>query len=221
MVQYGMIINLNQCQGCSICLFACKDEFVGNDWAPYSRAQPDTEYSYYGTDSQPDGVNAGGVAITPGQTWMKDIEIVSGTYPSIKAQYVMLPCMECANAPCMTAATNGAVYRTSNGTVIIDPVLSVGQTQIVDACPYGRIYWNSTLQIPQSCTFCAHRTAAGMNPKCVDSCPMSAITFGDLSNPKSAISVLKASTTTAAFHPEYGTSPNVFYVGLITGTQYQ
>ena len=133
----------------------------------------------------------------------------------------MLPCMECLNAPCIAAATNGAVYRTSNGTVIIDPVKSAGQTQIVDACPYGRIYWNSALSIPQACTFCAHRTAAGLNPKCVDACPITAITFGDLSNSKSAISVLKASTTTSVFHPEYGTSPNVYYIGLITGTEYQ
>ena len=134
----------------------------------------------------------GGVAYTPGQTWMKDKEIVSGTFPNISAIKLMMPCMECQNAPCMAAATGGAVYRRADRIVIIDPVKSVGQTQIVDVCPYGRVYWNSALNIPQSCTFCAHKIDAGQNPKCVDACPLSAITFGDLSNSSSAISKLVA-----------------------------
>ena len=86
MVQYGMIIDITSCQGCSFCLMACKDEFVGNDYAPFSKAQPNTSYSYYGQDAAPNGSNPGGVSVTPGQTWMKDKEIVSGTYPNIQAQ---------------------------------------------------------------------------------------------------------------------------------------
>jgi len=124
MATYGMVIDMTKCQACSLCLFACKDEFTGNDYPPFSKAQPDVTYSYYGQDAEPDGVNPGGATFTPGQTWMKNKEIVSGTYPNIKAKMVMMPCMECQNAPCMTAATNGAIYRTSNGTIIIDPVLS-------------------------------------------------------------------------------------------------
>jgi len=70
---------------------ACKDEYVGNDHAPYSRAQPDTQYAFYGSDAEPDGISQGGVSYTPGQTWMKDKEIVSGTYPGIAATYVYMP----------------------------------------------------------------------------------------------------------------------------------
>ena len=220
MVTYGMVIDLTKCQGCSLCLYACKDEFVGNDYPPFSKAQPDASYAYYGQGAEPDGTSPGGATYTPGQTWMKNKEIVSGTYPNVTAKVVVLPCMECTNAPCLAAATNGAVYRASNGTVIIDPVKSVGQNQIVDACPYGRVYWNSALSIPQACTFCAHRTAAGKNPKCVDTCPMGAITFGDLSDANSPISKLVAGGTTVAHHPEYGTKPNVTYIGMITGTEY-
>ena len=220
MVNYGMVIDITKCQGCSICLMACKDEYVGNDYPPYSKAQPDTLYAFFGQNAEPDGTGQGGVSVVPGQTWMKDKEIVSGTYPNLRAQYVMMPCMECQSAPCLAAATNGAIYRRPDGIIIIDPVKSVGQTQIVDACPYGRIYWNSALNIPQACTFCAHRIDAGLNPKCVDSCPLSAITFGDLSNSSSAISKLVAAGT-VVHHPEYGTKPNVTYIGLITGTEYQ
>jgi len=222
-----MVININQCQGCSDCLFACKDEFVGNDYLPYSKAQPDTEYSYYGTNAAPDGTDTGKVSFTAGQNWMAVKEIVSGAYPNISVAKLALPCQRCTTStgqagspPCVAAAKNGAAYVRPDGIVIIDPVLSVGQTQIQAACPYGRVYWNSALNIPQACTFCAHRIDQGLNPKCVDACPMAAITFGDLSDPTSAIAKLVASGTTAVHHPEYNTSPNVFYIGLITGTEF-
>jgi len=226
MVHYGMVINVNQCQDCSDCLFACKDQFVGNDYPPYSKAQPNTVYGYFGSDAEPDGINPGGVSYAPGQNWMAVKEIVSGTYPSIQAIKIALPCQECTTSsakpgspPCVAAATNGAVYVRPDGIVIIDPAKSVGQTQLVDACPYGRIYWNSQANIPQACTFCAHRIDQGLSPSCVVACPMAAITFGDLDNPSSSISKLVAAGTTV-HHPEYGTSPRVSYIGLITGTEY-
>ena len=43
---------------------------------------------------------------------------------------------------------------------------------------------------------------------------MSAITFGDLDNPSSAIAQLVATGTPQPLHPEYGTSPKVLYIGL-------
>ena len=217
MTRYGMVIDATMCQGCSICLQACKDEYVGNDFLPYSKSQPETQYGFYGTSVAADGVHTGSAWVIPGQTWMKDVEVVSGTYPNLKARYVYMPCMQCDSAPCIAAAQNNAVYRRPDGIVIIDPQLSGGQNQIVDSCPYGQIYWNSALNIPQKCTFCAQNIDVGKNPKCVDSCPLSAITFGDLDDPKSAVSI--AAAKAAAFHPEYGTKPKVTYVGLISGTE--
>jgi len=217
MVRYGMVIDTNRCIGCSVCFGACKDEYVGNDYPPYSMAQPDTQYGYYGEAAQPDGVHPGAAWVIPGQTWMKDVKVVSGTFPNLQARYVYMPCLQCDNAPCMAAATGGAIYKRADGILIIDPVKAVGQSQLVDACPYGQIYWNNALNIPQKCTFCAQNIDAGQNPKCVDSCPLSAITFGDLDDPKSAVSI--AAAKAAVFHPEYGTNPKVTYLGLITGTE--
>jgi len=34
-------INVNRCNGCHSCQIACKDEHVGNDWAPYAKPQPE------------------------------------------------------------------------------------------------------------------------------------------------------------------------------------
>jgi NAD-dependent dihydropyrimidine dehydrogenase PreA subunit len=56
----------------------------------------------------------------------------------------------------MAAAENGAVRKRNDGVVIIDPRLAKGQKQIVDACPYGAIYWNEESRLPQAWPFDAH-----------------------------------------------------------------
>ena len=61
----------------------------------------------------------------------------------------------------MAAAKNGAVRKRDDGIVIIDPKLAKGQKQIVDACPYGAIYWNEESQIPQAWPFDAHLLDGG------------------------------------------------------------
>jgi tetrathionate reductase subunit B len=190
----AFVIDLNRCSGCYRCQISCKDEYVGNDWSPYSKPEPDT-----------------------GQFWMKIVEQERGTIPKVKVTYMHIPCQHCDNAPCIKSATNGAIYKRSDGLVIIDPVKSVGQKQLVAACPYGAIYWNDSLNIPQKCTGCAHivdgnagiPAAYPLNvPRCVDSCHTSAISFGEEADLQSLISKAEV------FHPEYGTTPRVYYLGL-------
>lgn len=92
--------------------------------------------------------------------------------------YVMHRCQHCDNAPCMKAAPD-AVYKREDGLVIIDPVKAEGKRELVDACPYGAIFWNEELSIPQKCTGCAHLVDEGELPHCVDVCPHEALRFGD------------------------------------------
>ena len=214
MTRYGMVIDATACTGCDGCFIACKDEFVGNDFPPYTAAQPDTQYGYYPGATPLNGVESASVWVVHGQNWMKNTEVVRGTFPKVKVTTYPQPCMQCADAPCMNVATDGAVYRRPDGVVVFDPVRSVGQEQIVAACPYGAAYWNPVTKIPQKCTFCVHLVDAGQNPKCVDICHMSAIHFGNLDDPTSNVSKFLASSSAAPLHPEYGTKPQVFYVGL-------
>jgi nitrate reductase beta subunit len=53
-------------------------------------------------------------------------------------------------------AKSGAISKRADGIVIIDPEKSKGQKEIVDACPYGAVYWNEEKQIPQAWIFHAH-----------------------------------------------------------------
>ncbi len=214
MARYGMVIDVGRCIGCSVCVRTCQDEFIGNDYPPYSVAQPEAQYGYYGTSAYPDGTTPTGKAwYKPGHTWMKDVEVVNGKFPNVQMRYVPQPCMECDDPPCVKAAQGGAVYKRPDGIVIIDPTKSSGQKQLVAACPYGRIYWNEDKAIPQMCTFCAHLIDKGQNPKCVDACPLSLITVGDLSDPNSAVS--KLASKSEPLHPEYNAKPKVTYIGLL------
>ncbi len=66
------------------------------------------------------------------------------------------------------------------------------------------------------CTFCVHRLEKGVNvTACQQACPMTAIIFGDLDDPGSAVSKAIAAAGNAVFQlkAEAGTSPKVFYLG--------
>ena len=130
-----------------------------------------------------------------------------GKFPKVKVASIPTPCMHCDEAPCIKAATGGAIYKRPDGIVIIDPVKSVGQKQIVNSCPYGVIYWNNQLNIPQKCTLCAHRVDAGGDPKCVLSCPVNAMVFGEVED-------LSKTPGAVPLYPELGTKPRVYYIGL-------
>jgi Fe-S-cluster-containing dehydrogenase component len=187
-----MVIDITKCNGCYNCFLACRDEYCGNDYPPYSLAQP-----------------------MSGHFWMKIIERERGKYPKVKVAYTAVPCLHCDNAPCIEASLDGAVYRRQDGIVIIDPQKAKGQTKIIFTCPYRAIYWNEELGIPQKCTMCAHLLDAGCKePRCVEACPTGALSFGDLDNPNSEVARLAASGKTEVLHPEYGLKEKVTYIGL-------
>jgi len=153
MKKWNMIIDVAKCHDCNNCFLACKDEFVENDWPPYSVAQP-----------------------WHGHRWMNIMRKERGQYPKVDVGYLPTPCMHCDSAPCIKAAKGGAIYQRKDGIVIIDPEKAKGQKDLVDACPYGAIWWNADKAVPQKCTFCAHLLEDGWDkPRCVQACPTGAM----------------------------------------------
>jgi len=193
MTRYAVVRDLNYCIGCYNCQIACKDEHVRNDFLPITKSQP-----------------------TFGHFWIGIKEVEQVISPSrIKVTYIPVSCQHCSEAPCVKAARNGAIYRRPDGIVIIDPVKAIGQKQLVEACPYGSIFWNEEENLPQKCTFCAHLVDDGWTePRCVQSCPTNCMIFGDLDDPNSKVSKLLAERKGEVRHPEFNTKPNVFYFGL-------
>ncbi|WP_455363376.1 4Fe-4S dicluster domain-containing protein [[Eubacterium] cellulosolvens] len=183
-----LLIDVAKCYGCQSCVVQCKDEYVDNDWLPYSKAQPDR-----------------------GQLWMRVAYLERGQYPKVKMHWIPTPCMHCDSPPCLAAATGGAVYKRPDGIVIIDPEKSVGQKELVDSCPYGAICYDGQKNIAQKCTLCAHLLDAGWKePRCVKACPTAAITYGEYEDLKKTIDEKGA----VPMHPEYGAKPRVYYIGL-------
>ena len=210
----AFVIDVSICNACYCCQVACKDEHVANDWSPYAKPQPDT-----------------------GQFWLKLNEFVRGTVPKVKMHYLPVLCMHFDAAPCIPACPiEGALYKRSDGMVVIDPVKCTGCKNCVDACPWGAIYFNDDLNIAQKCTGCAHildGKAGGEGlpkvPRCVDVCPTEAIKFGEESELRSLIG--KAGVLDTASISKGGVSlsshaakPRVYYVNIpkkfVAGTVY-
>lgn len=85
------------------------------------------------------------------------------------------PSWHCDDAPCIAAAPD-AVRKREDGIVIIDPELARGRREIVDACPYGAVWWNEYKQVPQHWIFDAHLLDAGWSePRCVTVCATGAL----------------------------------------------
>ena len=191
MTRYGMVIDVERCTGCFNCFLACRDEHSGNDHRPVSAAQPD------------------------GHSWIKVREVERGSYPKVKVSYVPVPCLHCTDAPCMDAAIGGAIYRRADGIVVIDPDKAAGQHGIVSACPYGAVFWNAAENLPQKCSFCAHLLDDGWKePRCVEACPVQALVFGDLDDPRSDVARLCAEKRVEALAPKPAELPPVGYLGL-------
>jgi ferredoxin len=123
--------------------------------------------------------------------------------------------MHCDDPPCAKASVNEAIYKRSDGIVIIDPEKSTGQKGILSSCPHRVIFWNEEKNIPQKCTLCAHMLDQGEpEPRCVEACPTGALLFGDLNDPESEISKLWKSKKTEVLHPEFDLKPRVKYIGI-------
>jgi tetrathionate reductase subunit B len=182
-----LIIDITKCNGCHNCQVACKDEHVGNDWSPIARPQP-----------------------LAGQFWTKVTDKVRGSVPKVKVSYLHTICLHCDEAPCIKACPNRAIYKRSDGIVIIDPLKCKGNKSCIKECPYqGVIYFNEELNISQKCTFCAHLIDKGWDEtRCSDACPTGAFTFGDEEELRDQISRADISAT------DLKTKPRVYFIGL-------
>jgi len=189
MKEWYFIIDIAKCWDCNNCYIACKDEHEGNDWPGYTLAQPRHE-----------------------QRWINIHRAERGQYPLIDVAYRPTPCMHCKDAPCVEAS-NGAITRREDGIVLIDPEKSLGREDLVGSCPYGVIFWNQEMNLPQKCTLCAHLLDEGWSqPRCAQACFTGAL-VAVCQEEQDMLQIAK-SENLEQLHPEKGTRPNVYYKNL-------
>lgn len=195
MKSWHMIIDLSLCHDCNDCFLADKDEFTGNDFPPYSVAQP-----------------------WAGHRWMNIGRKERGKYPLVQVTYRPLPCLQCDDAPCIKDSPEGTVYKREDGLVIIDPVKAKGHPEIVKTCPYEVIFWNEEAQVAQKCTGCAHLMDEGWTQtRCSQICPTEAIKL--VLAEEDEFQKLVEEEGLEVLQPELGAKPRVYYKNLYRWTK--
>ena len=188
--KWNLIVDIAQCDNCRNCFLATKDEHIGNDFPGYAAPQPEKTHS-----------------------WVDIVRHERGQYPIAEAHFMPVMCNHCDDAPCMKVAKNGAITKRDDGIVIIDPVKSKGQKEIVEACPYGAVYWNEERQIPQAWIFDAHLLDNGWSvPRVEQSCPTGV--FRALKIEDGEMQRIAAQEDLQVLKPELGSKPRVYYKNM-------
>ncbi len=137
-------------------------------------------------------------------------------------------CNHCEKPACVRVCPTKATFKREDGIVLMDFHRCIGCRFCMAACPYGSRSFNFRDPRPfieernpkfptrmkgvvEKCNFCAERLAVGELPACVVA-SNSALTCGDLVDPKSEVRELLKSNFTIRRKPALGAGPSVFYI---------
>ena len=190
MKKWNMIIDVAECTNCQLCALSAMDEYVGNEWPGVAAPMP-----------------------RHGHSWIDIKQKERGQAPMIDIAFVPTLCNHCDNAPCMKADKTGAISKREDGIVIIDPVKAKGHKELVEACPYGHIWWNEDLNLPQAWPFDAHLLDQGwQQTRGQQACPTGAMRAIKVEDDEMAR--MARDESLEVMKPEAGTKPRVYYRNL-------
>ncbi|MBW7982138.1 cytochrome c nitrite reductase Fe-S protein [Enterobacillus tribolii] len=137
-----------------------------------------------------------------------------GTFPDVHYRFYRHSCQHCENAPCVDVCPTGASFiDAKTGIVDVNPDLCVGCQYCIAACPYRVRFIHPESKAADKCDFCRKTNLAqGKLPACVESCPTKALTFGNLDDPNSDVSVLLREKPVYRAKAALGTQPKVYRV---------
>lgn len=147
--------------------------------------------------------------------WNKVVTVgPHGSYPEIEQYFLPTMCQECETPQCVKVCPTGASYEREDGIVLIDKEKCLGCKYCIMACPYGVRSFNEEQKVVEKCTLCVQLQAVGQEPACVKNCAAKARFFGDVNDPRSAVSKALTQAGSENVHslPDVGNRPTSRYI---------
>lgn len=214
-VRWVFLVDTFKCVGCGFCVKACKNEneipYDANVTRTWVERYIITKDGKLYADS-PKGARDGFISMK--------VDLGEGNYQDIKkddikkAFFVPKLCNQCENPPCVQVCPVGATYQTPDGVVLVDRKWCIGCGYCIMACPYGVRFFHPVYHVAEKCTFCYHRITKGMKTACVEACPFGARMIGNIRDPNDPVAKIIQTQRVGVIKSEYGTKPQVYYIGL-------
>ena len=214
-VRWVFLVDTQKCVGCGFCVKACKNENEVPYDPPITRTWVERYVLMKNGQSHIESPFGGRDGYTDSK--IRENEIPADQIA--KGFFVSKLCNQCMKPACVQVCPVGATYQTKDGVVLVDRTWCIGCGYCIMACPYGMRFFHPVHRVAEKCTFCYHRITKGMKTACVQACPFEARQIGNLKDPNDPVTKIIMNQRVSVLKDEYGTKPQVYYIGLDTNVR--